>query len=367
MPEIAVEETNEQVTALRAARVERGWSVAQLAIRLRQAAMKQGHELPQENMLRSMVRRWEAGQTPRERNQLLLVEVFSRSAQDLGLGVARDATPEIDMARWGRIAEKYRPWVVQKLHGLVRDRDTAEDLTQDLLIQVGRSLHKLDPATDEHLYPYLNLQVRWTLRSHYASLAKQRETLAVPTDSSGEPIVIEQAATDELSAPHEVACELTAMRALLRELPEEVREVLFLRFVEDLKGEQIAERLGLSLHQVQKRMSVGMRALRQQMGFAVPPKPRRSDGSWAVGAREAALIEAASGRKFTSADLITRHSLEAPDAPQKWVHVLASLTREGVIEHVGWDGPRCRRRRVYAGIAPDGAAAQARPVLTAVA
>lgn len=369
MPETVKNGVVAQATALRAARLERGWDIAGLMLRLRQAAMQQGVELPDNPQLRARVRQWEDGQAPRERNQLLLAHVYGMSPAALGMEPARDATPEIDGERWGRIVARYRQWVLHTFRGVVRDHNTAEDLTQDLFIRVGRSLHKLDPTTDGHLYPYLNLQIRWTLTAHFSSLRDNREHLASASTDSDQPSALERAATDELSCTEELASTLTDVRGLLSSLPGGQCEVLALRFLEDLRGDQIAVRLGISLSQVHKRMAQGMKALRAQMGVGELDKPRPAEdgGLWAAGARQAVLDEAASGRRFTTADLIERYELAAPDVPQKWIHVLAALKRDGVIEEAGCEGPRGRRRRVYIGIPRELAVAKASAVVAAVA
>ncbi|WP_062207532.1 RNA polymerase sigma factor [Streptomyces sp. NBRC 109706] len=357
MPElVSVVSVEEPGSLLRAARLERGWDVPQLVMRLRQAAFERGWELPSNKELRLRVRGWEGGQPPKSRYLELLTAVYGVSREELGLPVPRDAKPEIDNERWARVIARYRPWVLRRFTVKLADAETAEDLTQDLFIQLGRSLHKVDPATDGHLYPYLNLQVRWTLNSYFAEQAKRnREFLAPSSEGSADVVPIEPAATDELSQTEALGCHLADVRALLAPLKEKQRQVLALRVVDDLTSGQIAVRLGVSVGTVDSRMQAALAAVRRNLGMAPPAAKKKQvggDGTWAVAARAAVAAEAATGRLFTSADLIERYQLEAPDTPQKWNHVLTSLTRAGVIAQAGWSGPRDRRRRAYLGTNP---------------
>ena len=350
MPGITAERPTEQVTALRAARLERGWDVPQLVMRLRQAGLARGEELPANNSMNHRVRLWEDGeQPPSARYQELLTAVYGKSAEELGLPVPRDARPEIDAERWGRIFERYQSWMLRRIYSKVSDYALAEDLTSEAFIMAGRSLHSIDPAEDDHLYGWLDVKARFAVAANFTKARKQRELLALPADDDDRPL--EPEAEDELSAPEELGTQLVDVRRVLSLLPPAERAVLALRLLEDLSGPQIARRLGISQSKVAKLSAVGSAALREQMGVKTErPKsdPKVSD-LWPHQARNAVLSEAETGREFTARELVEAYGLTEPETPQRWIHVMAKLKREGVIRHIGWRDQGTGRARVYVG------------------
>lgn len=351
MPGIIAERSTEQATALSAARREQGWDVPQLVMRLRQAAMDRGDQLPANNTMNHRVRLWEAGeQPPSARYQELLTAVYGKSAEELGLPVPRDARPQIDSERWGRVFARYRPWVLRRIYARVSDYALAEDLTSEAFIMVGRSLHSIDPADDDKLYGWLAVKVRFTLAAHFTKARERRELLARPV-ADDQPVT-DPAAEDELSMPEEMGTHLADLRRMLAPLPPAQRDVLALRLLEDLSGPQIARRLNLSQSKVEKLSADGMAALRERMGVKVerPAVSAKVSELWPVAARKAVLTEAATGRYFTARELVEAYGLAEPETPQRWVHVLAKLKREGFIRHVGWRDQGTGRARVYVGI-----------------
>lgn len=81
-----------------------------------------------------------------------------------------------------------------------------------------------------------------------------------------EPIQLERIASP--SAPPDVISELRAVYGLIDRLPTEERVVLVLRRVEQLKLEEIAERTGLSLATVKRKLAKAETALEARMGEA---------------------------------------------------------------------------------------------------
>ncbi len=137
---------------------------------------------------------------------------------------------------------------------LLRDAGLAEDLVQETFVRLWRSARRYDPA-------------RSSVRTFVFVLARRaavdlwrRRDAAVPH---------ELAETEAEGAPGNDAFEDLLLRLAvgeaLEELTPEHREVLVLRYREDLTHAQIAERLGIPVGTVKTRAMHGLRALMRHL------------------------------------------------------------------------------------------------------
>lgn len=125
---------------------------------------------------------------------------------------------------------------------LVGDQQSAEDVVQDVFLGLYRALPRLrDP---QRILPYLRVAVvnrsRSTLRSRRR--AALRLVQHEPAARSAESAVMDQA--DRL-----------AVMAAVRRLPRRSREVLVLRYYQDLSDTDIAATLGISAGTVRSTAS----------------------------------------------------------------------------------------------------------------
>ena len=163
MPGIVSERGTGQVTALRVARLDRGWDVPGLIARMRVSAEEQELKLPcNDRPLAVRIQKWEQGEgAPYARYVSLLTAVYGKTAAELGL--PDRSHPPIDNERWGRLYAQYFDWTVRYIWRRINDRALAQDLAQDAFIEIGRTLHKVDPAKDEELFGFVAQQARWTM------------------------------------------------------------------------------------------------------------------------------------------------------------------------------------------------------------
>ncbi len=149
----------------------------------------------------------------------------------------------------GGDAERRR--LVRLCAAVTGDRDAAEDLAQETLLEAWRNAHKLhDPAGAS---PWLsaiarNVCRRWARR-------RRRELPTVPEDAA--------AGTTDLDADLERAELLELLDGALSLLSPEAREVLVRRYVDDAPHAEIAERLGLTEDAVSMRLARGKAVLRR--------------------------------------------------------------------------------------------------------
>lgn len=153
-----------------------------------------------------------------------------------------------DRAAFGTLYLRYRRFV----HGILlanAERVDVQDLVQDVFFRALRQVHTLRDAGA--FGGWLAAMARNEARMHHRG--------ARPTEAPSD---------QHPSTPPDVvpdALELSDVLRALRRLPERYREPLILRLVEQMRGEDIAERLGLTHGTVRVDMHHGLRLLREQL------------------------------------------------------------------------------------------------------
>ena len=147
---------------------------------------------------------------------------------------------------------RHRGWAADLAWRYVRDRDTALDVMQDAFLQLlGRFPgFRLTARMRTFLYPVVKHLALDRLRKSRRTVGADERLDEVPArGSSGS------------SPPVGIA-------AAVEDLPEGQREVLLMRFVDDLPLADIAEALGVPVGTVKSRLHTGLAALRADPRFA---------------------------------------------------------------------------------------------------
>lgn len=248
MPGIVGERAAEQVSVLRAVRLERGWSLRQLVERLWVEADRQEVRIgTHPASVKSLVIAWEKGRrTPRAVYVRLLTAVYGASADALGLSEPR--TFSLDNEQLAELFGKYRGFVWGYLYRRVgRDFNLAEDLMMETFIKAGEALARGPEVLElDNAYRWLAVQARWTLSDYYSSQRRnysKRELLAAGDDEGWLP---DFPATDELSRPEESVTGALSVLDLVAGLSETERELIALRFFDGLTMLAIQKRMGLT-------------------------------------------------------------------------------------------------------------------------
>jgi RNA polymerase sigma-70 factor (ECF subfamily) len=157
-----------------------------------------------------------------------------------------------DRAAFEELVELYQPRLRYFLAGMAGDNHAADDLLQDVWLDVYRGVARLaDPgAFPAWLY-------RIARRRALGALRKRRQP---PSSLEGIDLAGEGADDDDFSAE-----DAERVHAALGRLAPEHREVLLLRFVEGMAYEDIARVTGCRLGTVRSRIHYAKRALRRVM------------------------------------------------------------------------------------------------------
>jgi RNA polymerase sigma-70 factor (ECF subfamily) len=159
-----------------------------------------------------------------------------------------------DEAAFAELVERFSPRLRYFLRKLLGPGDGVEDALQEVWLDVFRHLPRL--ADPQALVAWL---YRIARDRAFGKLRKSRRD-QLPLDETN---VIDPAAADDGEFSPEDA---QRIHAGLDALPPEQREVLVLRFLEDMSYEDIARVVGCQLGTVRSRIHYGKRALRQALG-----------------------------------------------------------------------------------------------------
>ena len=158
------------------------------------------------------------------------------------------------------LAETYGSKIYQLAFRYLRNREDAEEVTQDVLYKVYSKVGAFrgDAALSSWIYRIaLNTcNTRLRSRSRYTiSIEEQREAsgfeLAAETEDLGSGIQQEQVTRH--------------VRRALQGLPAEMRQVIIMKEYEGLKFSEIADVLGIPISTVKTRMYTGLTELRKRL------------------------------------------------------------------------------------------------------
>ena len=172
--------------------------------------------------------------------------------------MAGDATASpSDWTRFETEALPHAPRLFRLAMWFERDRQEAEDLVQDTLIQALKSFHRFTPGTNCRAWLVTILQ---HVRSNRRRSKARHPVLEDAEDRIAETLAFVPA------VPQQVTDE--DMLAALRAIPTRYQEVVVLCDVEDMTYKEIAEALSIPIGTVMSRLHRGRGLLRAQLGAA---------------------------------------------------------------------------------------------------
>lgn len=170
-----------------------------------------------------------------------------------------------DGEAFGQLVERYKTKVFSLAYGLTRDRATADDLAQEILIKAYFALPKFKFRSEFGTWLY-----RVAVNHIKDYLRKTRRRQDLPLQNVQE----KEAATEDRSYEEERQKE--ERRALvwgaLRRLPQKFMVILTLRDIQGLSYEEIARVLGISLGTVDSRLFRARKMLRERLAENVEGK-----------------------------------------------------------------------------------------------
>ncbi|MGD9903420.1 MAG: sigma-70 family RNA polymerase sigma factor [Vicinamibacterales bacterium] len=160
---------------------------------------------------------------------------------------------------------------------LTRDGDAARDLVQDTYLKALRAQARFEPGTNLKAWLYTILHNTWRNRRRdraRARVAFDSDTVDAAVDA-GRPGVVERTTPESLLLHTVLDADL---RAALDGLPEAFREAVWLRDVEDLTYQEIADVLSVPIGTVMSRISRGRKLLHGALTAAGSARPAVTAG-----------------------------------------------------------------------------------------
>jgi RNA polymerase sigma-70 factor (ECF subfamily) len=186
----------------------------------------------------------------RTRGQGDLLRPIARG--ELRLPVAASRT--VDVAR---VFEDFHDALLAFIARRVRDRDTAEDILQDVMLRVHRHAGELEHA--DAVAGWVYQIARNAITDHHRRAAARREQPAGIELGDDEPF--EPEPDDNVARTEVAAC----LRPFLDELPSHHREALALTELGELSQADAARRLGVSPSGMKSRVQRGRAQLREML------------------------------------------------------------------------------------------------------
>ncbi|MCC7495639.1 MAG: RNA polymerase sigma factor [Fimbriimonadaceae bacterium] len=158
-----------------------------------------------------------------------------------------EAVRDGEVEAFAVLVDRYKDRVVAAAYHLTGDRDAAEDLAQDTFEAAFRQIRGLrDPS---RVGAWLHGIAQ---RLCYKHLRRAART----TELDGEKLDLLPAPPDKIDEPGELC-------GLLNQLPDQYRQVLAARYLEDLEYEEIAALLGTTVNNVRVRCHRAKNKLRE--------------------------------------------------------------------------------------------------------
>lgn len=145
--------------------------------------------------------------------------------------------------------------LVRVAEAMLRERATAEEIAQDVMLELWRRRDALDVTDSVRGYLLQATRNRSLNHLRHQAIEKRSEPLLIDGASRSEP-------TDAATREAEIE---VALQSAIAELPERCRQVFELSRVEGLKYAEIATRLGISVKTVEVQMGKALRVLRERL------------------------------------------------------------------------------------------------------
>jgi len=144
--------------------------------------------------------------------------------------------------------QAYGPYIYRTVYAVLHSPQDAEDVTQEVLLQIYRSLPtcRLDGLKTWVTRIAVNKAIDFK-----RSKARKREQLVMPADLEEKPPDLNVPAVEQLAVAGE---EKRHVRDRIAQLPDNYREVIHAYYMEEKSYEQIAAETGLERKSVESRL-----------------------------------------------------------------------------------------------------------------
>jgi len=162
-----------------------------------------------------------------------------------------------DEAAFARVYDRYAPILLGLMLRILRSRPEAEDVLQEVFLQVWQQARSFDPARGR-AFTWLATLARSRAIDRLRAVDSRERAAQRSAEEGGAPAAETQGWADEEAIRAERA---EAVRAALAELPEEQRQVLVLAYLDGMSQSEIAAAKNQPLGTVKTRTRTGLKRL----------------------------------------------------------------------------------------------------------
>ncbi len=140
--------------------------------------------------------------------------------------------------------------------GYVRDKQTAENIVQDVFLRVWQTKENLDPVKNIQSYLFMAVKNESLKQLRHLQVEKKhQENVSV--------LSVVELTPDEKIDQNELREEINKA---INYLPDKCREIFTMSRFDQLKYSEIADILGISIKTVETQMGRALKKLREQLG-----------------------------------------------------------------------------------------------------
>jgi RNA polymerase sigma-70 factor (ECF subfamily) len=162
-----------------------------------------------------------------------------------------------DEAAFARVYDRYAPILLGLMLRILRSRPEAEDVLQEVFLQVWQQARSFDPARGR-AFTWLATLARSRAIDRLRAVDSRERAAQRSAEDGRAPAAESHAWADEEAIRAERA---EAVRAALAELPEEQRQVLVLAYLDGMSQSEIAAAKNQPLGTVKTRTRTGLKKL----------------------------------------------------------------------------------------------------------
>lgn len=163
-----------------------------------------------------------------------------------------DHNLDVDQAAFAALFDQYKNLVYKTAYLMMGSAEDAEDILQEVFLQVHRSLSTFDPGKGAFTTWLHRITV-----NHCLNRRRKRRFAFLSLDSAPSGVL-----SDERSPVEERLGDQDAIQQALGRLSQKLRAVIVLRYYWELSYLEISQALGIPVGTVKSRLDLGLKTLR---------------------------------------------------------------------------------------------------------
>lgn len=160
-----------------------------------------------------------------------------------------------DQSAISDLYQRYQPLIYSMAFNVLRNRTLAEEVTQDIFVQVWQTPKKWDPNKGK-LSSWLMTVTRYTAIDRLRKEQRQPPVSAKPLETLAHLLPSGEHGSDALRDNSRL------LRQLIQELPKEQRQMIYLAFFRGMTHTDIAKQHNIPLGTVKSRIRLGLSRLK---------------------------------------------------------------------------------------------------------